>query len=76
MCLYLAMGWLVLIAVKPMWERVPMWGLFWLLAGGLAYTGGVAFYAAKRVRYSHLVWHLFVIAGTVCHFIAVLRYAA
>ena len=74
--LYLAMGWLVLIAVKPMWDRVPMWGLFWLLAGGMAYTVGVAFFAAERVRYGHFVWHLFVIVGTVCHFIAVLRYAA
>jgi hemolysin III len=74
--LYLAMGWLVLIAVKPMWDRVPMWGLFWLLAGGLAYTLGVAFFAAKRVPYGHFVWHLFVLVGTVCHFIAVLRYAA
>ena len=73
--LYIAMGWLILIAVKPLWLRVPPWGLFWLLAGGIAYTGGVAFYAAKRVRYSHFVWHLFVIAGTACHFIAVLRYA-
>jgi hemolysin III len=74
--LYLAMGWLVLIAVKPLWNRVPMWGLFWLLAGGMAYTIGVAFFAAERVRYGHFVWHLFVIMGTVCHFIAVLRYAA
>ena len=74
--LYIAMGWLILIAVKPLWLRVPPWGLFWLLAGGIAYTGGVAFYAAKRVRYSHFIWHLFVIAGTACHFIAVLRYAA
>jgi len=74
--LYLAMGWLVLIAVKPMWDRVPMWGLFWLAAGGLAYTLGVAFFAAKRVPYGHFVWHLFVLVGTVCHFIAVLRYAA
>ena len=74
--LYIAMGWLVLIAVKPLWLRVPPWGLFWLLAGGIAYTGGVAFYAAKRIRYSHFVWHLFVISGTACHFIAVLRYAA
>jgi len=73
--LYIAMGWLIIIAVKPLWLRVPPWGLFWLLAGGIAYTGGVAFYAAKRVRYSHFVWHLFVIAGTACHFIAVLRYA-
>lgn len=73
---YIAMGWLVLVAVKPLWLRVPPWGLFWLLAGGIAYTGGVAFYAAKRVRYSHFVWHLFVIAGTACHFIAVLGFAA
>src|SRR5512134_4064943 len=66
--LYLAMGWLVLVAIKPLWLRMPSWGLFWLLAGGVAYTVGVVFYAAKRVRYSHFVWHLFVIAGTVCHF--------
>ncbi len=73
--LYLAMGWLILIAVKPLWLRMPTWGLFWLLAGGIAYTAGVAFYAAKQVRYSHFVWHLFIIAGTVCHFIAVLQFA-
>lgn len=74
--LYLAMGWLILIAIKPLWLRVPPRGLFWLFAGGVAYTVGVAFYAAKRVRYSHFVWHLFVIAGTACHFVAVLRFAA
>ena len=49
--------------------------VFWLLAGGIAYTIGVAFFAAERLRYSHLGWHLFVIAGTACHFIAVLWYA-
>ena len=74
--LYLAMGWLILVAVKPLWLRMPSWGLFWLFAGGIAYTAGVAFYAAKRVCYSHFVWHLFVVAGTACHFIAVLRVAA
>jgi len=74
--LYLAMGWLILIAVKPLWLRMPSEGLLWLLAGGIAYTAGVVFYAAKRVRYGHFVWHLFVITGTVCHFIAVLRFAA
>ncbi len=73
---YLAMGWLVLIAAKTVWLRVPGWGLFWLLCGGIAYTAGVAFFAAHRVRYSHFVWHLFVLAGSACHFIAVLRYAA
>jgi len=73
--LYLAMGWLIIIAVKPLWLNMPSWGLFWLAAGGVAYTAGVGFYAAKRIRYAHFVWHLFVIAGTACHFIAVLRYA-
>jgi len=74
--LYLAMGWLIVIAVKPLWLRMPSWGLFWLFAGGIAYTVGVVFYAAKRIRYSHFVWHLFVIAGTACHFVAVLRFAS
>ena len=73
--LYLAMGWLVLIAAKPLWERVPGWGLFWLVAGGVAYTAGVGFYATDRLRYGHFVWHLFVLAGTACHFVAVLYYA-
>ncbi len=74
--LYLAMGWVVLIAVKPLWLLMPAEGLFWLFSGGIAYTVGVAFFAAERVRYNHFVWHLFVLAGTACHFIAVLRYAA
>ncbi|MFH1924663.1 MAG: hemolysin III family protein, partial [Planctomycetota bacterium] len=74
-CLYIAMGWLLIIGGKQVWLRVPAWGLFWLLAGGIAYTAGVAFFAADRIRYGHLVWHLFVIAGTACHFIAVLWYA-
>ncbi len=74
--LYLAMGWVVLIAVKRLWLLMPAEGLFWLLSGGIAYTAGVAFFAAERVRYSHFVWHLFVLAGTACHFIAVLRYSA
>lgn len=73
---YIAMGWLVLIAVKPLWSNVPAWGLFWLAAGGVAYTAGVGFYAARRMRYAHFVWHLFVLAGTACHFVAVLRYSA
>jgi hemolysin III len=74
--LYLAMGWLIIIAIKPLWLNMPFWGLFWLLAGGAAYTAGVGFYATDRVRYSHFIWHLFVIVGTACHFIAVLKYAA
>jgi len=74
--LYLAMGWLALIAIRPLWVHVPVAGWLWLIAGGLAYTAGIAFYAAERVRYAHLVWHLFVLLGTVCHFFAVLWYAA
>jgi len=74
--LYLGMGWLILVAVKPLWLRMPPEGLFWLLAGGIAYTVGVVFYASRRLRYGHFVWHLFVIAGTACHFNAVLRFAA
>ncbi|WYX26114.1 hemolysin III family protein [Achromobacter xylosoxidans] len=75
--LYLAMGWLVIIAVKPLLERVPEGGLWWLVAGGLAYTGGVVFFVFdNRWRYAHFVWHLFVLTGTVCHFFAVLWYAA
>lgn len=77
MYLYLAMGWLAVIAIKPLWLHVPVWGLFWLVAGGLAYTVGVAFFATdERFRFNHFIWHVFVIAGTTCHFIAVLRYAA
>jgi hemolysin III len=73
---YLAMGWLILIAGKTVWTLVPNWGLFWLFAGGIAYTAGAVFFMAERIRYFHFVWHLFVVAGTACHFIAVLRYAA
>ena len=73
--LYLAMGWLIIIAAKPLLLNMPSWGLIWLLAGGMAYTVGVGFYAADRLRYAHFVWHLFVMAGSACHFIAVLKYA-
>ncbi len=75
--LYLAMGWLVVVAAQPMLRAVPTAGLLWLLAGGLAYTAGVGFFLADgRVRYAHFVWHLFVVAGSFFHFLAVLDYAA
>jgi hemolysin III len=74
--LYLTMGWLVVIAAPQVMHRVPLSGLAWILAGGIAYTAGVVFYAAHRVRYAHFAWHLFVIVGTVCHFFAVLWYSA
>jgi hemolysin III len=73
--LYVAMGWLVVVAAKPLLAAVPWPGLGWLAAGGLLYTGGVAFYAAKRLRYAHAVWHLFVLGGSVCHFVAILGWS-
>jgi hemolysin III len=75
--LYLFMGWLIVIAAYPMFERAPVSGLLWLFTGGVAYTAGVAFFVAdRRLKYGHFVWHLFVMAGTVCHYFAVLWYAA
>jgi len=75
--LYLLMGWLIVIAADPLSARVPASGLLWLVAGGLAYTLGVVFFAFdSRLRYGHFIWHLFVMAGTACHYFAVLWYAA
>ena len=73
--IYLLMGWMAVIAARPLYLTLPAAGLGWLLAGGLLYTGGVIFYRWERLRYGHLVWHLFVLAGSACHFWAVLRYA-
>jgi hemolysin III len=72
--IYLLMGWLVVIAVKPLLTRVALPGLLWLLAGGLSYTVGALFYLWKKLPYHHAVWHLFVLAGGVCHYFAVLFY--
>ena len=70
------MGWSVLIALGPLVERVEIGGLVLLAAGGLAYTAGVVFFTLdSRLRYGHFVWHLFVVAGTACHYFAVLHYA-
>ncbi|HEV8689091.1 MAG TPA: hemolysin III family protein [Ideonella sp.] len=74
--LYVAMGWVALIAARPLIERVSPAGLAWLVAGGLSYTvGAVVFLLDHRVRYAHFVWHLFVLGGSVCHFFAALWYA-
>ncbi len=69
---YIGMGWMSLFAIKPMLEKIPTAALIWLLAGGVAYTAGTLFYHNERLRYSHAVWHLFVLAGSACHFIAVI----
>ena len=76
MVLYLGMGWLIIVAIRPLLDLVPPAGIALLVAGGLAYTGGVAFYALDRIKYAHFVWHLCVLTGTTCHFFAVLMYSA
>jgi len=73
--LYVMIGWLAIVAVRPLWNALPPVALVWMLAGGLAYTGGVAFYATDGKRYFHFLWHLCVLGGTACHVCAVLRYA-
>jgi hemolysin III len=67
---YVGMGWMAVLAIKPMLATVPVPTLLWLLAGGLAYTGGTLFYMSKR-RHAHAVWHGFVLLGSGCHFVAV-----
>lgn len=71
--IYVLMGWLVLIAIRPLLHAIPWDGFLWLAAGGLCYTAGVAFFATDRVRYFHMIWHLFVMAGSACHYVAVVR---
>lgn len=74
--LYVAMGWVALVAAGPLIERMAAPGLAWLVAGGLSYTlGAVVFLLDERVRYAHFVWHLFVLGGSTCHFFAALWYA-
>jgi len=72
---YVGIGWIGLFAARSFSQHIPLEGLLWIVAGGLAYTTGVLFFVAKRVRYAHFIWHLFVAAGTACHFWAVLWYA-
>ena len=72
--IYLLMGWLVLIALKPLLAALPAGGMKLLVAGGLCYTGGAVFYLWKRLPYHHAIWHLFVLAGSACHWAAVFLY--
>ncbi len=76
MFLYLGMGWIILIAIRPLAENVSLATLMWLVGGGIIYTAGVIFFVNERVRYYHFVWHLFVLGGTSCHFLAVLSCAS
>jgi hemolysin III len=71
---YILMGWLVVFAIKPIFQTLPGGAIVWLVSGGLAYTGGTIFYAWNRLPFNHAIWHSFVLAGSVCHFFAVLFY--
>ena len=73
---YVAMGWMVIVAIRPLMEHLSAPTLRWLLAGGVAYTAGIVFYANQRLRFSHGIWHLFVLAGSVSHYVAVLTMPA
>ena len=70
--IYIAMGWLVLVAIVPVFRALDGWTFGWLLAGGACYTLGTFFYHRPTMRYSHAVWHMFVIAGSVCHYVSVM----
>ena len=72
--IYLFMGWMIIIAIRPLIMEVPAGGLYWLLAGGLLYTIGVVFYLFENNRFNHVIWHLFVLGGTICHFFAIFFY--
>lgn len=74
--IYVAMGWVIIIAIKPLMASMAHAGLLLLVAGGLCYTGGVFFFVDKRRSWTHPVWHLFVMGGSICHYFAVLWYAA
>lgn len=74
--IYVAMGWVIIIAIKPLMASMEQAGLMLLVAGGLCYTGGVIFYVDRRRAWTHPVWHLFVMGGSICHYFAVLWYAA
>jgi hemolysin III len=75
--LYMVMGWLVVVAFGPLKQALPMDGILWLVAGGIVYTAGVLFFAlSKRVLHMHGVWHLCVLGGSACHYVAVFRYVA
>ncbi len=71
---YIAMGWIAVIAFKPLLTALTPVGMGWLIAGGVAYTGGIVFYAWDRIPYNHAIWHVFVLVGSACHFFSVLWY--
>ena len=69
--IYVAMGWIIVFAIRPLMQQVDAATIAWLFGGGLAYTAGTVFYMSRRIPYAHAIWHLFVLLGSVCHFVAV-----
>jgi hemolysin III len=69
--LYVAMGWIVIFYIKPLMAVFPGWGVFWLFVGGLFYTLGAVIFAIEKIKFNHVIFHLFVLAGSFCHFIAI-----
>ena len=69
--MYVFMGWIVVFAINPLVRNLPLEGLYWLLAGGLSYTVGAVLYAVKSIRFNHAIFHIFVLAGSICHFVTV-----
>lgn len=72
--IYLLMGWLIIFAINPLLDHLPIGGVYWLIGGGLSYTFGVVFYVWHKLPFNHSIWHLFVLGGSVCHFFAVFFY--
>jgi len=72
--MYVLMGWLIVFAFQPLMENLPLAGLYWIMAGGMAYTIGAVIYSIRSIKFNHAVFHLFVLAGTFCHFMAIYRY--
>jgi len=72
--IYAAMGWMLLLAIVPIYRALPVMGFIWILIGGACYTFGIIFYRKAKFRYAHLVWHLMVLAGSLSHFFAILFY--
>jgi hemolysin III len=71
---YIGMGWMAVVAIRPLYLGLPRGGLLWLVAGGVLYTAGTIFYLGRRIPFNHAIWHAFVLAGSLCHFLSVMLY--
>jgi hemolysin III len=71
---YIGMGWMAVVAIRPLYLGLPRGGLLWLVAGGVLYTVGTIFYLGRRIPFNHAIWHTFVLAGSLCHFLSVMLY--